>query len=1256
MGAVTGAPSNAVVNRAGKSSAAATQSGKAAEREQVGNYDSRTSSPKALARASAEVLRDNGKAITALGKRLGSQAVVSLDPLTGTPHNVARLDGFLTGPSAKSPVDVALGYVRANFAALGLSEADLQGFDKPTVKTDTNGIRHISWTQSLNGVKVFGNGLRAHVAKDGSLISLQGSPVAGLQALAAAAPEASLTAANARQGAAADVRGKAVPTSSRTTGGTTIWSNGDRAHLVYFVTAAGLRTGWSTYTQPGPSMAYQHVVDAVNGKTLYRRSTIHHDRGDALVFKQYPGAPRGGEQAQVNLFRRGFLARNATWLNGRYAIAWSDVNDDNEVQQSEKTAVPGTANRAQFRLVEFPNATSQCGPHYRCTWDPDEAFSWRANRRQDATQGFVLTSSFHDYLRDSVIGFTAEMGNFERSGGDPVLLHVLDGANSTGDGFPDGNHIDNANMNTPPDGIPPTMQMYLNHFPGTTPAEDPYLPASASDAADNIYHEYVHGLSNRLVVDAGGNSTLTSLHAGAMGEGWSDFYAMDLIVHRGFMNDTARSGEILFDRYLTKNRPITRSEAIDCARNASGRLCTKADGTDGGYTFGDLGNATGGPQVHADSMIWSQTLWDLRTKLGHKVTANIVTEAMSLSPNDPSFLDMRDAILLADRAIYSGDNSGVIWGVFANRGMGWFASASDGSDAQVVEDFHRPPPPHTPRRTAFGFVYDDATEEPLAGAVVKIPGHSSGVSNYSDVTDADGYYQIDNILAGRYPELVAQAPAYDVLSKVLNVRNDDRRVDFPLRRDWAADVGGASLVDFTGPNYGPGCGPFDAIDLNFGEGWSSDRGNGEPVDVPVPKYIVVQLPQPITVSEFGVDPSNTCGDAGSASTGPFRIEVSTDGENFTQVAEGTFTPEDRGRLNTVAVDAPLPGVEYVKFWIDDSQVEQLRDPADLCSEGAAFDGCTYMDLTELEVYGAPGGAVTKDVQILSFNDYHGHLEATDTPQPPLPAACTAPNTPPGCTPPVGGVEYLAAHVKALRAEQPDSTLTVAAGDLIGGSAFISGIFQDEPSVASMNELGLDVSSVGNHEFDEGLTELRRMIEGGCHPQGCFQDGNGDDIPYAGTDFEYLGANVVEKATGENLPWLPGTSVKTVDGVDVGFIGMTLEATDALVNPAGVSAVNFEDEVVTANAQAAALKAQGVEAIVVLLHEGGNQTGTFNQCVGISDPINTIAQELDAEIDLLVTGHTHQPYVCSIDDPAGNPRLVTSAASWGQVLTETPPQD
>ena len=290
--------------------------------------------------------------------------------------------------------------------------------------------------------------------------------------------------------------------------------------------------------------------------------------------------------------------------------------------------------------------------------------------------------------------------------------------------------------------------------------------------------------------------------------------------------------------------------------------------------------------------------------------------------------------------------------------------------------------------------------------------------------------------------------------------------------------------------------------------------------------------------------------------------------------------------------------------------------------------------------GAPGGNPNLvSVQVLSFNDYHGHLEATDQPL----SRVLDPDQNP-----VGGVEFLSTTIKTLRAKAgAANSLTVAAGDLIGGSPFLSGMFHDEPSVESLNALGLDVSSVGNHEFDEGTTELLRMQQGGCHPvAGCYFP----DAPYAGAKFQWLAANVVKKDSGQTL--LPGTSIKTVAGVKVGFIGMTLKATPTLVSPAGVATVDFLDEITTANAQARVLKKQGVKSIVVLIHEGGYQTGTYNSCVGISEPIASMASAMSPEIDLIVTGHTHQPYVCSIPDPAGNPRLVTSAADYGRAVTET----
>jgi 5'-nucleotidase len=275
-----------------------------------------------------------------------------------------------------------------------------------------------------------------------------------------------------------------------------------------------------------------------------------------------------------------------------------------------------------------------------------------------------------------------------------------------------------------------------------------------------------------------------------------------------------------------------------------------------------------------------------------------------------------------------------------------------------------------------------------------------------------------------------------------------------------------------------------------------------------------------------------------------------------------------------------------------------------------------------------------ELQLLAFNDYHGHVLPND--------AGNVEGVP------AGGGEYLAAKLAELRAGNKYS-LTVAAGDLIGGSPAFSGLFHDEPSVESLNAMHLDVSSVGNHEFDDGVTELLRMQHGGCHPvDGCFFP----DAPFVGADFQWLAANVVNEATGETP--LPPYWIERFQGIDVAFIGMTLEATDTLVAAAGIQGYDFLDEAETANALVPILKQQGVEAIVVLLHEGGSQTpppGAIDACVGISGPIVAINDALDPAIDALVTGHTHLPYNCTLPDAAGQPRIVTSAYSFGRVVSE-----
>lgn len=283
--------------------------------------------------------------------------------------------------------------------------------------------------------------------------------------------------------------------------------------------------------------------------------------------------------------------------------------------------------------------------------------------------------------------------------------------------------------------------------------------------------------------------------------------------------------------------------------------------------------------------------------------------------------------------------------------------------------------------------------------------------------------------------------------------------------------------------------------------------------------------------------------------------------------------------------------------------------------------------------GDPPGQLVQ-LQLLAFNDYHGHVLSTDS------------GTVDGV--PAGGGEYLSAKLNELRAGNKYS-LTVAAGDLIGGSPAFSGLFHDEPSVESLNAMRLDVSGVGNHEFDEGVTELLRMQNGGCHPvDGCYFP----EAPYAGANFQWLSANVVNETTGETP--LPPYWIKKIESINVGFIGMTLEATDTLVAASGIQGWDFLDEAETANALVPVLKAQGVDAIVVLLHEGGSQTpppGAIDACVGISGPVVAINDALDPAIDVLITGHTHLPYNCVLPDTAGNPRIVTSAYSYGRVVSE-----
>ncbi|MFJ1966909.1 bifunctional metallophosphatase/5'-nucleotidase [Streptomyces massasporeus] len=292
----------------------------------------------------------------------------------------------------------------------------------------------------------------------------------------------------------------------------------------------------------------------------------------------------------------------------------------------------------------------------------------------------------------------------------------------------------------------------------------------------------------------------------------------------------------------------------------------------------------------------------------------------------------------------------------------------------------------------------------------------------------------------------------------------------------------------------------------------------------------------------------------------------------------------------------------------------------------------------------------QDVQLLSFNDLHGNLE------PPAGSSGRVTETQAdGTTKTIdaGGVEYLATHLRQARKGEKYS-ITAAGGDMVGASPLISGLFHDEPTIEALNKLDLDVTSVGNHEFDEGAKELGRLQNGGCHPKdGCYADKK-----FKGADFPYLAANVLDEKTKK--PILKPYWVWKKNGVKVGFIGVTLEGTPDIVSAEGVKGLSFKDEVETIDKYAKVLQKQGVKSIVALIHEGGFPASTsYNyDCDspgagdGVSGPIVDIAKNVTPQVDALVTGHTHNAYVCSIADPAGKPRMVTSAASFGRLYTDT----
>ena len=280
------------------------------------------------------------------------------------------------------------------------------------------------------------------------------------------------------------------------------------------------------------------------------------------------------------------------------------------------------------------------------------------------------------------------------------------------------------------------------------------------------------------------------------------------------------------------------------------------------------------------------------------------------------------------------------------------------------------------------------------------------------------------------------------------------------------------------------------------------------------------------------------------------------------------------------------------------------------------------------------------LRIIAINDFHGHLEPADNT-----IAVVDPANRDRTVPlRAGGAAFLAARINQLKAEQPTHVI-VSAGDLVGASPLTSALFHDEPTIEVMNAIGLDISALGNHEFDRGVAHLLRLATGGCQsqPAANHQTCAAVDGKFAGARFTFLAANVLSRE--HEQPIVAPTQVRNINGVRVGFIGAVTRSTPGIVVPSAVAGVRFVGEAKAINHYARELQAQGVQAIVAVVHEGGEADSGYDGCRNPRGPIFDIARELDPAIDIVLSAHTHRGYNCVIDG-----RVIIQAASYGRLVS------
>ncbi|MEV0804877.1 M36 family metallopeptidase [Micromonospora sp. NPDC050200] len=844
-------------------------------------------------------------AVRELARAAGAGTRVSWDRRFGTPRTIRKDGGWLTGPRSGDAAVVARSFIDANRDVFGLTAADVAALtivrDHELVGTGTHVVNFAQTYAGLPAVR--GGRLGVAVSSDGRVLSYAGNSVRSGALTAAHTLSAGQVVEGLAGKLAPGVAYTAQPAGDRA--GFQVFAKGPFAGESYvqkaaFPTQDGARPAYRVLFIKALDEAWDTVVDAATGETLYQASLVARD-AEGTVYENYPGAPAGGAPVIKSFGPTAQSPSGYVDPTGLVGAAGPTTfgNNANTYANYSNFLVPADQGPRPV------SPTAQFNYPYEANWARSKGQTVPPSYAQDlnpaATNLFWQHNRIHDEFR--ALGFTESGGNFQvgngsngGQGGDPVLGLVHAGAASGG--APTYTGRDNAYMLTLPDGIPAWSGMFLWE-PINDTFEGPYSDGNFD--ASVIEHEYAHGLSNRYV--SGEDNALNTHQSGSMGEGWGDWYALNYLYGKKLAT-TAVVGQ-----YATGNleRGI-RNWSYD--KNPTG--------------FGDIGYDLGGAEVHSDGEIWTAILWDMRKALvarygetaGGEMAARLVTDAMPLSPADPSFIDMRDSIrtALGNRYHSRSDYTAVVdtvYDAFAKRGLGLHAASNGGDDTDPIPSYEHVNPARN--GTLTGTAVNAATGKPIPGARIILGVFEARVTPLR-TSSADGGFSAP-VTAGTYPvTIAADGFGSRTFPGVKITAGKATALQFALPPNLASAANGATVVSATATGAGR------LIDDTEASTWKASRGTGN---------AVIKLAAPAEISSVQVSAFTNSRFEGLRG---FTVQTSTDGTNWQTVltradAFGYQTPRPTApdlHYKQFTLSKPAQA-QYVRFWTDTALGETKSD-------------------------------------------------------------------------------------------------------------------------------------------------------------------------------------------------------------------------------------------------------------------------------------------------------------------------------------------